>query len=181
MRRRSRKKLSTREGIVIATIPFLIGMIILGFGLRNLIQAYASRHWPSVPGTVTSSKVVRHRGTGTGKSKSKDSFWAEVWYSYTVNEKTLSGNRVLYGDYGSSDRSHAQRLVRRYPVGKEVSVHYSPKQPAKCVLEPGAKISTWVIPLSGTAFVLLGCGMAFWVLRAARRRSAAAEPSGVTE
>ena len=71
------------------------------------------------------------------QSSDSSTYHAEILYSFTVDGEPRSGNRIAFGDYGSSNPSHAQEIVNRYPVGKAVRVSYLPGQPDVCLLEPG--------------------------------------------
>lgn len=81
---------------------------------------------------------------------------AEIEYEFSVEGKDFRGDRVAYGDYGSSSPSHAEDVAGRYPPGKEVTVYYLPENPAECLLEPGASAKAWILPIVGVAFVVAG-------------------------
>ncbi len=139
--------------------PFiLIGVIVLFFGLRGLIRAKESLSWPTVPGTVEKSNVEYQRG-----DKGGGTYHAVIRYVYTVGGVKHSGDRVAYGDYGSSDSSHAQGVVDEYPKGKAVKVYYLPENPGECLLEPGVKAQSWFLPGFGLVFFAAGMLMAFFL------------------
>jgi len=52
--------------------------------------------------------------------------------------------------------AHGQWILARFPVGKKVPVHYSPKAPQLAVLETGIHGGTWTQLSGGTLFVLAG-------------------------
>ena len=76
---------------------------------------------------------------------------------------------MAFGDYGSGNPSRARKIVKRYPVGFEVTVCYDPKEPETCVLEPGVKGQTWFLPLFGSIFCTVGTIM-LWALPKAMRQ-----------
>jgi hypothetical protein len=96
-------------------------------------------------------------------------------YDFTVNAAAFNGNRVAFGDYGSSISSHAQDIVNRYPKGKAVTVYYDPKNPHVCLLEPGVKLQTWFLPGFGFIFLAISGLIAFFIQKGLRTL-AAAEP-----
>ena len=62
-------------------------------------------------------------------------FSAGISYTYTVDEMLLEGTRVTFGDFSSSDRTHALELLPRYGIGQNVAVYFDPEQPTASVLE----------------------------------------------
>ena len=115
--------------------------------------------WPGTPGKVIESSVGRRRSSGSNGGSST-TYHAEILYEFTVESTKFNGNRVAYGDYGSSNPSHARRVVNRYPKGKNVTVHYMPGNPEECLLEPGLKGQSWFLPGVGLIFFVVGSGMA---------------------
>ena len=146
-------------------IPLLFGLIFLAvgiglslWGLSVLSNAKASTAWPTVQGTVTSSEVNRESKTRrtNGRSRRSTTYSAEVSYTYQVEGAEYSANRVSFGEYSSSNASHAQSIVSRFPAGKEVPVHYNPEDPSTAVLEAGVSWSSY-IPLGlGAIFSIVG-------------------------
>jgi len=134
--------------------PFVaVGGVLLFIGVRGLLRGRASTDWPAVEGTITSSAVRRQQGGGRHSSST---YHAQVVYEYTVDGVAYNGDRVGYGDYGSSSPSHARGIVNRYPKGKAVTVHYMPGDPEECVLEPGLHGQGWLLPGIGLAFFAAG-------------------------
>ncbi len=68
----------------------------------------------------------------------------------------------------SSSTSYANGILYRYPVGKKVSVYYSPDDATDAVLETGVHGGTWICFGVGTAFVLFGI-LFLQICRAAAR------------
>lgn len=135
-------------GVVFAAIGFCV---VYFFGLPIVTQAKASLEWPQVSGVITSSKVQSRRDDdGT-------SYSSEVTYDYTVDGEKMSGETVYFGDYvSSSSRSMASKTVRKYPVGKEIQVYYSPESPDECVIEPGTTWSSYFVLILGSIFGVVG-------------------------
>ncbi len=179
---RSFRNMSPRSRFFFTRIFPLIFLLAGGgalvFGVRGLLRARASAGWPHVEGEVVSSSVETHRGSGRNSSTT---YHAEVHYTYEVNGRTYDGNRVAYGDYGSSSPSHARRIVNRYPAGTEVTVHYRPDDPEQCVLEPGMKLQAWFVPGLGLVFFGVGAAMAVFLPRLARKKTAPAEGAATDE
>jgi hypothetical protein len=135
-------------------LPFLfLGGLVLYFGLRDLSLAQLSADWPAVPGTVKSSGISWSHGDDS------DSAFAKVVYTYEVEGISHTSDQFSYGDYGSSDTSHADSIVSRYAAGQSVTVYYDPLDPSKAVLERGANFSSYITPALGGSFVLVGVAM----------------------
>jgi hypothetical protein len=134
--------------------PFiLIGALVSFIGIRNFVQTSESVNWPIAQGIIRTSSVEYHSSNKGG------TYHAHIFYNYNLNGATYSGDRVAYGDYGSSNPSHAQEIVNRYPAGKNVTIYYMPNEPEECLLEPGIKPQTWLVPGFGIVFFSTGIVM----------------------
>ncbi len=152
--------------------PFIfvvVGASVAFFGIRGLIRAKDSVDWPSTQGTVVESSVERQRSSGS-KGRSSTTYHAEILYEFTVEGTTFNGDRVAYGDFGSSNPSHARSIVNRYPQGKNVSVYYMLGSPEECLLEPGLKGQSLFLPGFGIVFFVAGSLMAVFLPRAIRKQ-----------
>lgn len=151
-------------------LPFIIiGALTLYFGGRSLWRAKESMTWPMVDGRIQNSEVRYRSG-----SKGGGTYHAEVLYTFAVDGKTHSGNMVAFGDYGTSNPSHARDIVERYPKDKAVNVWYLPADPDVCVLEPGRKGQAWAWPAIGLLFLVMGALMAIFLPRFAKTAQRAA-------
>lgn len=131
-------------GLVLSAVGFGVTFW-LGKPLRD--QAVASRAWPATEGSIVRSTLEESRSDG------KTHYSADIGYEYQLDGRTLSGSRVWIGDsYSASPGNEFRAAVKRYPVGREVQVHYDPQDPMESVLEPGP---TW----SGSALYLIGLGV----------------------
>lgn len=128
----------------------LTGGITIFLGIRELIKADASVNWPSSPGKITESSIKRHQ------NKESITYHASILYDFTLDGTTYTGNRIAYGDYGSSNPSHARNIIDRYPKARNVIVYYMPGNPKECLLEPGLKGQSWFLPGSGLVFLTAG-------------------------
>ena len=160
--------------ILFAGLFLVIGIAVLLTGVSSSQQAIGSSQWPTVPGAVTASWVDSYITTPTPTSNGSvgagSTFYTpQIRYSYIVSNRTFAGSQVGFGDYSSTDSSHAEQVTARYPVEQPVTVYYDPKNPAQAVLEPGFG-AMLLIPLGiGSVFTLLG-GLMLAGLLTARRR-----------
>lgn len=139
----------------IGTIFVIAGYCMLVFwGKPTLNNAKNSVNWPTTMGKVTESKVGSHRSDGS------TTYSADVTYSYTVNDYEIHSDRIWFGDnYSSSSRSVFEKIVRKYPPGKQVKVYYMPEDEFTAVLEPGAVTSSYIGFGMGLGFMVIGFGL----------------------
>jgi len=138
-------------------IFIIVGGALTVFGIRNALRAKSSTEWPTIQGKIISSSVRTHR------SNNSTTYHAEILYEFTLNGVAYSGNRVAYGDYGSSNSAHARNIANRYSQDKVVTVYYMPDNPEECLLEPGLKAQTLFLPGIGLLFFIAGFFMQIFI------------------
>jgi Protein of unknown function (DUF3592) len=129
-----------------------------GFGLAALLMAIGlpfvalrTARWPTTPGRIVSSGVERYIDTDADGRRTM--YRATVVYAYEVNGLEYRGDRVTSGGVMSASfPGAARRAAAKYPVGREVMVHYNPREPGDSVLRPWSW--TFVFPLLVAAAVL---------------------------
>ena len=149
----SSRQASPKMLLFISCVFVVVGGGIFLFGVRSLLRAKESVNWPSTFGEIVQSSVESSRSSG---SNSSTTYKAEVLYEYMVKAVTYNGNRVAFGDYGSSNPSHARKIVNRYPKDTKVLVYYMPENPEEAVLEAGIKKQAFFLPAFGLFFMLGG-------------------------
>ena len=111
-----------------------ISILSLGTALFKLPRVVGSSTWPTVEGVVVSSEL----GMDLDIGQYSGGWWPQVSYDYHVDGKDYTSSNIEVEDIGNGNTSsYAKQVVNRYPVGKEVQVHYAPHSPAIAVLEPG--------------------------------------------
>ena len=154
-----------------------IGAIVLGYGVKKVMVAAASKGWTPVPGVIEES-VVEEKMFKPDMPRQADnkstSFHANIRYRFSANNKSFTGTRVSFGDHDANYRSYADDLVQRYPKDGEVTVYYNPANPEQSVLEPGVQPQTWVIIIVGV--VLLAAG-GMWLRSSSKPVSDSSEPA----
>jgi|HubBroStandDraft_6_1064221.scaffolds.fasta_scaffold150017_2 TPR repeat protein len=129
---------------ILASLVIGIPMLLVWFFMRR--KAQATLRWPSTPGRIVDSRVVK--GVDQDGDLTTD---ASVTYAYSVGGASLKGNRVSIGKRG------ARSSVQKYPSGTDVQVFYDPAKPSSAVLEPGGSGVTLVLVI-GIAVILGGIG-----------------------
>jgi hypothetical protein len=135
-------------------IALVLGMAMTGWGAYKVWRAAASADWPEVTGSVTKSRVqeiIRPRYSRWLLGRYKYS--PQITYRYTVGGRGYVNSEYSSWDAGSSDAGEARGIVRRYPPGRQVAVHYDPDDPGMSVLHPGLELS--IASTLGFGLVLL--------------------------
>lgn len=131
------------------------GAVLFFWGIPTIQNAFASKSWPSVQGVITTSQFI------TDTDSDGTTYKADIGYEYVVDGQTQNGSKVGFGDYGSSNASHARSIVNKYPPGEKVSVYYNPNQLETAVLEPGVGLGSFLTGGIGLLFFVLGLIMMF--------------------
>lgn len=135
------------------------------FGVRQFMRAQASEAWPTVTGVITIAELGKQMGNERDESTT---YSADISYDYLVNDRSYVNGAVSFDGVTSSDPATARRILKRYPVGKQVTVYYNPAAPQEAVLEPGLRSGSWFLPLFGVLFVGIGIGVFFFLRRIGR-------------
>lgn len=132
----------------------VLGVVVLFFVIRGMIEAIESNSWPSVGGVVKTCELAVDSSEGTHYS-------AKIAYEYSVNDKPFVGNRIASGGDSSMFESSAREEMKRYPKGKNVKVYYSPDDPSVALLEPGVRFGDWIGVLLAPLMFLIPT-IVFW-------------------
>ena len=143
--------------LLFATLTFPVGAGMLIVGLNNVLEAAQSESWPTAPGKVLRSEVVEVAGRDTRNNP-------EVTFEYEVSQKRYEGATIRNSQPNYYFRDNAQSVVDRYPVGREVKVHYDPTQPDNSVLDTSG-VAAYRLILWGMAWVLFPCVTFFPFIR----------------
>lgn len=107
----------------------------------------------------TQGMVVESRTRFTGRTHVS---WQDITYTYVVDGRTFSNDRVNF--YSTS--SFTEVLKTRYPTGTQVIVYYDSSNPRLAVLEPTSL--GWGIYMSWISLITLPV-LTFWCLAWSRR------------
>lgn len=147
-------------GLIMGSLLAVVGFGVafwLGKPIRD--KAVASTSWPDTEGRIIRSSLV------TARNKGKTHYTADIEYEYALEGNILTGSRVWFGDdYSSSSGSEFRSAVSRYPVGRQVRVHYDPADPTTSVLERGVTWSSGVIYWIGLGMLAIGATILLSVL-----------------
>ncbi len=144
--------LRNRLGHFIVGGILIIAGPILSFYYWNIGKdGRASETWPTAKGKITEAKLVETTNIlGT-------QFETKVRYTFVVDGKTYTGDRVKVGGKPASNVADAEADLKRYDVGRPAEVFYDPSDPSRSTLETGGSQSNFlVIVAGGPALTVLG-------------------------
>jgi hypothetical protein len=138
---------------IVLLVSALLTLVFGGLGLVFFLiylsakrKADASRAWPSTTGMIETSTITSSTHTDSD-GFSSTSFAPVIVYSYSVMGSDFHSRRVGFGMDMSGPKSGAVSMMKRYPVGKTVSVFFDPEKPGEAVLEHSIKNSVSTIIL----------------------------------
>jgi len=131
-----------------------IGVAILGYSVRSYHFGKQAEHWPTVPGTITSSDFqVNSDDDGT-------TYNVKVEYRYTPDNIERTGKTIAFGYSGSSGQNYHREIYDALTVGTQVAVRYDPSKPERAVLSHGVNRSIIFLLLFGAVWTMFTLGMA---------------------
>ena len=151
--------------LLILILVILVGLLFVSCiagifkAISDQINGYRSEFWPSTTGKVISAEVKR-----TSDGEGGDLYKPKVRYRYQVDDKPYQSSRITFklpnplDNMFGGDQRLAEEAVRRYAIGREVTVYYQPNRPKKAALEPGSSslflMLFRVIILAGLAYLI---------------------------
>jgi hypothetical protein len=157
--------------VLLGLAMLLFGGVLAFGGARMIYRAWASQGWPTAQGKVLSSSVE------TLRSKRSVSFRPHVRYSYAVGPTSYTAETIAFAATDTGDLQEANGYVRRFPTGANVSLRYSPEDPAVACIDCGrAGVADYVVAVGGVALALFAISGLLDLLRShlrAQQRQAA--------
>jgi hypothetical protein len=112
--------------------------------IRYVLSYDDSESWPTVTGTVISSKVVE-------RSSSEGPWYQpQVQFEYVVDGRRYTAVDIpIFGTGVDLDHpSGSQRIVDQYPSGRELTVRYNPRRPMQALIPMGTSSPATDLPLT---------------------------------
>ena len=144
------------------------GVAMLTPGLLSLWRAKASENWPTVNGAIVfaqEEKTLRAVPDGEGEAIGTTTRGVPLAYEYEVNGERHYSNVRHFGQFAGSSGDWADKILQRYPTGKQVPVTYCATDPDVAALESGINREAWFLPGGGAAFLLFGLWALYMSLR----------------
>lgn len=119
----------TKSGILLIILASLAGLFLSIYATNSAVNAYKSKNWPTVEGTIITSEVVRH-----------SKYVPQVIYNYSVDTIVFSSEKIsLTPTAQYKYKDDAAKITDKYPVNTKVKVYYDPNRFDFALLEPGIK------------------------------------------
>ncbi len=119
----------------------VVGLTGLWFILSYFLEMIRSRQYRSFPtaeGLISSMDLKKRKG--------RMRTWIPfIEYTFQVNGVTFTGSRLTFSPVVVEEET-ATKIRKLFAVGNPVQVHYNPRNPADCVLNPsGADLKNRLI------------------------------------
>ena len=105
-----------------------VGLGLLAYGLRSMKLSIDAGAWPTTEGVIKSCET---------RTDSDGDCRVQVEYSYAVDGRMYSNDKVAFGYGGSGDRAEHQRMLSRLQNAQTVVVRYDADNPRRAVLSYG--------------------------------------------
>ncbi len=152
-------------GLLLATgflaVFLLVGLLILGLGLRSWQQNQQVQHWATTTGELLQRELEARPGKTT-------TYRLQVRYRYRVGGQDFESSRFAFGYEGSrGDLENHQRILQKLHQGHRVTVYYDPQDPRQAVLSHGLNRGSLVLLVFGGVWTLFTLGLAvlLWMSR----------------
>jgi hypothetical protein len=120
--------------VLFAVICWPIAAWFILSGRYSRDMARASRNWPTVPGKVLASEVLRSLPL-TAQNSLDYTYTPTIRYAFEVGGKAYEGDTIQFGLVSGKNPILEEAVLKPYPVGAKVNVHYDPANPKNSVLD----------------------------------------------
>jgi len=125
----------------------VVGISLLGWEIYSAVRSNQASNWTTTTGKVTESKMQRYRTRGR-RGRSTHRHRMQFEYTYRAKGKKFSNDRVSFGASFISDMLNGlirPGALKKYPVGKSVTVHFNPNNPQDAVIETQLPLSAYFV------------------------------------
>jgi len=130
---------------IIVGLFCVAGAVLAVYSGVNIRKKGRTATWPATKGHISESL----------EPSMETEFLPRVVYSYTVGGKEYT-NVLPIPPGESSNPDFSGRFIAQNPVGKELTIYYSPEDPALSLLKVGVGTEDWVILLLGIGAMVMG-------------------------
>lgn len=134
-------------------ILFIIGFKMLVISSYSIANSFMAREWTMTKGRIIHSDVYTSESAGEASS-----YRPNIVFEYSVFGEKFICDRLFYGvDIMSSlNLGNSKKLIKKYPVNKEVTVYYNPDKPKQSVVEPGLHFGLCILFFVAVCMVIIG-------------------------
>jgi hypothetical protein len=126
-----------KNAFIIALFLFMIlGFAVLIYGIFLSVKLKKAASWPVANGVITDSGAYNITKNNQDV-RPRTLYAADLRFTYAVDGQQFISDKVHWGavrvalNFGN----YVENKLEKYPVGKEIKVHYNQTNPSDCVVE----------------------------------------------
>jgi len=131
--------------IIILSLFIIAGFITTLWGWHIIAKGRETLRWPSIEGTIEESTAVAD----------EHDLLPHVLYSYRIDEKLFQKSIKFPSDI-SPTKEFSDAYLKKYPIGKRITVHYQADKPENATIEPGIAQGDWLVFALGLGMTTIG-------------------------
>ena len=144
--------------VFLGVIFFVVGVMFVFIGYFFVKGARKVEKWVETKGIVVDSKVVSHPDLDNNQAM----FAPVITYRFKVGEGEYTSSDYGFMDLSYDNPRKAERIIKKYSVGKDVTVYYNPEKPYKAVLVKKSNFLIYIPLFLGCLFALIGFAILFF-------------------
>ena len=138
------------QQVALGWLLIVLAPVTLIWRTQRLLAGLGQRSWLAVEGVVTKSEVWEYRFIKHGSSL----FAPCLDYRYNVNGKVYEIKTEVFGRTGAR-----AEVLKPYPPGRAITVHYDPQHPEWATLSPGNRSWDYLALLLPLGLAVFGVGL----------------------
>lgn len=138
------------QQVALGWLLIALAPVTLIWRTQRLLAGFGQRSWLAVEGVVTKSEVWEYRFIKHGASL----FAPCLDYRYNVNGKVYEIKTEVFGRTGAR-----AEVLKPYPPGRAITVHYDPQHPERATLSPGNRSWDYLMLLLPLGLAVFGVGL----------------------
>ena len=144
--------------VFLGVVFSVVGVMFVFIGYFFVKGAKKVEKWVATKGVVVDSKVVSHPDLDNNQAM----FAPVITYRFKVGEDEYTSSDYGFMDLSYDNPRKAERIAKKYPVGKEITVYYNPEKPYKAVLVKKSNFLIYIPLFLGCLFALIGFAILFF-------------------
>ncbi|PQO31098.1 hypothetical protein C5Y96_12125 [Blastopirellula marina] len=135
----------------------LIGLLIVGYGLRDLYRAWQTCSWEKTAGRLIEACIDEK--TRTNNKSHRSVFEVKTTYTYDVCGRPFEGTSIAPSYIPTSEQNDHEKLLNTLKSLPSLNVYYDPLRPEKCTLVPGVDGGTFALLTIGIMWLAVTLGI----------------------
>lgn len=140
----------------------LVGLAIIGYGLRDLYRAWQTRFWEKTSGSLVEASIEETERTNDKSHRRV--FEVKTTYAYDVCGRPFQGTTIAPSYIPTSEQDDHENLLNTLKSIPSLNVYYDPLRPEKCTLVPGIDGGTFALLIIGIMWLAVTLGITGMIL-----------------